>query len=402
MSTKLFELNLAGLADGDQSDVPVYLEDYQEAADNNMTFAEFFNQKYRTKPGELSAFDQARVVTGLVESSDGYRARPLGEVLGGKTELSGAIVRPDGSARNTPAGRFFFPAVFLQMAEETLREDNSSYTSAFLQMVATRIALTEQRYDQVLINYSRPRNTRSEVISQLAEPKKLLSITTSERSKSIPVWSLGMEISDQAMRAATLDLVRIAFREQAEAERAVRLEEDFMAIINGDPDHGEPGLMGQVLLANDPTLDPTLASGTISQKAWVKFLMRRWKIRTITHAVMSIDTYLKVENRINRPVKPGEPAVDERLNTIPRMMLDLIPANVAIFPMDNFPEDLIVGLDSSKAMRQVSFTGGNYQATQEYVMRRSTAFRFDHSERIESMQYPEAFELMTLATASAS
>ena len=392
-----FKLNL--LIDGQLTEVPFGLEDYQKAQDKQMSLSQYLNSKYRTREQDGSVFDQCLAATGLLMAEDrnyGIRPPTLDQVFSGQATLNSAIVAPDGSDRFSPAGRFFFPAVLIDVLESQLRENNDSYNAAFMQMVAHTRSITSPRYDQVVIDYSKPREGRSQPISQLAEPVRLLSITTSSVSRAIPTWAIGMEISDEALRASTLDLVAIALREHGAAERASRLESDFLGIVNGDADAGEAGLMGAAV--NASTLDTSISTGSVlTQKAWVKYLMQEWKKRQITHVVCNIDTYLAIEGRSGRPVKSDEPAVDERLNTIPNLALPLIPANVKVFPMDSVAADTIIGLDASKAMRRIVHVSAEYSAVEQYVMRRSRAVRIDTSERIESAGYPDAFSVLVLA-----
>src|SRR5690606_9994922 len=100
------------------------------------------------------------------------------------------------------AGRYFFPQVLMDVLESQLRDDRSSYTSAFNEMVATTVSVQGPRYDQVVIDYTKPREYRQQPISQLAEPNRLISITTSSIQRALPTWSIGIEISDQAAQAA--------------------------------------------------------------------------------------------------------------------------------------------------------------------------------------------------------
>lgn len=399
---ELFKLNLS--SQGKNVEVPFEMEDYRRAADKGLSLTQYVNRKVATDnrdPG--TAFEQCMAASGLVQHEDrdyGYRSPTISALLSGEAFLdSGAITRPNGDDRFTPAGRYFFPQVLLEVLESQLRDDRASYTAAFNDMIATTVSVQGPRYDQVVIDYTKPRETRSQPISQLAEPTRLISITTSSVQRALPTWSIGIEISDQAAQAATLGLVQIALREQGSEEAARRLNEDFMGIVNGNADAGEAGIIGAAksVLAYDSSLT---SNGTISQKAWVKFLMDGWMRRRISHVVCNIDTYLAIEGRANRPVKNDEPAVDERLNTIPRMALDLIPANVKVFPMEDFPADLIVGLDSSKALRRVIQVSAAYSAIESYVMRRSSAMRIDKSERVESLGYAEAFSVLTLDGAS--
>ena len=325
----------------------------------------------------------------------GVRPPSLMQVFTGEASLNSAVVRPDGSERFTPAGRFFFPAVLVDVIEAQMRDNNDSYNAAFMEMVAQTRTVDSPRYDTVLINTQGPRDSRAHQISQLAEPAKMLSITTAGVSRAIPTWSIGLEISDEALRASTLDMVALALREHTAEERSARLEADFNAIVHGDADAGEPGLMTGAPRAVD--FDPTIANaGELTQTAWVKFLLTNWRKARMTHVVTGIDTYLAIEARAGRPIKSHEPAVDERLNTVPELSLPMIPGSVKVFVMDNFAANTIVALDSTKAMRRVVHAAAEYSAVEQYVMRRSRAIRIDTSERIESAGYSNAFKVMTL------
>lgn len=400
---KMFSITLSSC--GKNVEVPFSLDTYQEAAEQGLSLSQFINRKVPTNdkdPG--TAFEQCMAQTGLVLSEDrhfGLRAPTISDILTGKAELNNdAIVRPDGADRWSPAGRYFFPQVLMDVLESELRDDRTSYTNAFMDMVAYTRSINGPIYDQVVIDYTAPRETRSQPISQLAEPVRLLSITTSNIQRRIPTWAVGIEISDQAAQASTLDLVQIALREQGAEERALRLNEDFMGIVNGNADAGEAGIIADAVPVT--TFDPAAIGGVVTQRAWVKFLMQNWMKRRITHAVMNIDTYLALENRVNRPQYSTRDAEsgDPRLNSIPAIGLELIPSNVKIFPMEDFPADLIVGLDATKAMRRIIQVSAAYNAVENYVMRRSTAFRIDTSERIESIGYKQAYSAMTLDSGS--
>jgi hypothetical protein len=136
--------------------------------------------------------------------------------------------------------------------------------------------------------------------------------------------------------------------------------------------------------------------GTLSQKSWVKYLYTDHRRRTITHALMNIDTYFALEARTGRPTRDGEPATDERLNTLPRVTLPGIPNGVQVVLIDDFPANTIVGIDQTKAFRRIVYAGAAYKAVEEFVMRRATSMRMDWSERIESAGYTQAFAPLIL------
>lgn len=392
-----FKLSIQTLSG--RTEVPFSMATYQAAEDAKMSLSQYINHTYPTDSEKYgTAFEQCCAISGLVLSDDPHSPKSrssLEDIFTGKAVINSAIVRPDGTDRFTPAGRFFYPAILIDMLEASLRDNRDSYNSAFMEMVAFTRSITSPRYDQVIVDYSRPQGARSQPISQLAEPVRMLSVTTASVTRSIPTWAIGIEISQEAMQAATLDLIAIALREHSNEERSARLNEDFLAIVNGDADAGEPGILSGAPEAQD--FDSTIsAAGVITQKAWVKYLMQYWMRRRITHVVTNIDTYLAIEARSGRPVKDGEPAVDERLNTIPEISLPLIPGRVKVFPMENFPTNLIVGLDASKAMRRIVQVSASYQAIEQFVMRKSMAMRVDTSERIESAGYPQAFAPLLL------
>lgn len=380
-------------------EVPISLEDYKEADDLGLSFSQFVNRKYPTDTNKHgTAFQQLMAASGLVvsENSDyGLRPPTLKDIFDGKAELNGAVVRPDGTQRNTPAGRLLFPAVLIDLLENSLRENKESYNSAFLSMVALTRSVNSPKYDQVIIDYTKPRAARGIPIAQLAEPTRMLTITTSSVTRSMPTYSLGMEISREALQAATLDLIGLAVREHAIEERSDQLINDFVGIVNGDTDAGETGLASVTAAAS--TYDAAATTG-LTQRAWVKYLRNGWRKRNITHVVCDIDAYLDIEARTGRPTSQNNTMTDERLNPIPQIMLSGV-GGVSVFTTEGSPfgTKKIVGLDASKALRRVIYAGAAYNAVEEFVMRKSTAMRMDWAERIESAGYKEAFQVLTYA-----
>lgn len=380
-------------------EVPVSLEDYKEAEEKGLSFSQLMNRKYPTDVVRHgTAFHQLMASSGLVVSENnmyGLRPPTLKDIFDGKAELNGAIVRPDGSQRNTPAGRLLFPAVLIDLLEDSLRENKESYNTAFLGMVAQTRSVNSPRYDQVIIDFSKPRAARGAPISQLSEPTRMLTVTTSSVQRSMPTYSLGMEISREALQAATLDLIGLAVREHAIEERSQQLMDDFVGVVNGDVDAGEVGLAAVTNTA--VSYDPAATAG-ISHKAWVKYLRNGWRKRNITHAVCDIDSYLDIESRANRITAQNQTGFDERVNPIPTILLSGV-GGVNVFTTEGSPfgTKKIVGLDSTKALRRVIYAGAAYNAVEEFVMRKSTAMRMDWAERIESAGYRDAFQVLTYA-----
>lgn len=386
---------------GARVEVPIELEDYREASKSGLSLAQHYNRKIATDGKNGTVFAQMLACCGLFSTENrefGISPPSLADILDGNINMGAIVERPDGTERHDPAGRLLFPAAMLEMLESSLRDNRESYNATFMRMVAQTRTINSQRYDQVIIDYSQPRAARGMPISQLAEPVRMLTITLARTSRSIPVLSIGMEVSQEALKATTLDLVGLAMREHGLEERSAQLQEDFAGIVAGSTDAGEPGLMGAAITAT--SLDGTIggADGVLTQTAWVKYLYKDHRKRTLDWIVCDIDTYLAIEARTGRITALNASGTDERLNTVPRVALPGIPGGVNVFLIDSgvIGANTIVGLDSSKAMRLIRYVGADYSAVEDFVMRKSVAFRVDWAERIESAGYPEAFSVMTL------
>lgn len=378
-------------------DCPVSLEDYKAAEEAGMTLPQLINTKFQTAEGAPTAFEQMMVTSGIFLGEDrsmGHRPPTLKSILEPGPMLN-AIVRPDGSQSRTPAGRLLFPAVMIEMVESDLRTNHDGYTGAFNQMVAFTRSVNTKKYEQVVVNHSAPRAARAEPIAELDRPNRMLRLTTSDRTFTMPTYSIGFEISREAMAAATLDIVGLAIREYSLEERAAIIDRDIVGMVNGDVDSGMTALPSITLQSVDASAN---TAGLVTQRAWVKLLRRKWKKRRITHVICDIDTYLNVEGRQGRPTKEHEPAVDERLNTIPQVMVPGIPGGVMFFITEEpiLGANTMVLLDQSKAIRKMVYTAADYRAIEEFVMTKSMAMRMDWSERYERAGYDEAFEKVTL------
>lgn len=386
---------------GAQQDVEIRLEDYRAAQEAGMSLAAYYNTRFPTNEDQNgSTFAQFARSCGLFAQEDrhfGIRAPSLKDIFSGRAALMGnAVVRPDGTGSNTPAGRLLFPAVLTEQLESSLREDKESYIGTFMQAVAFTTTVDSPRYDQVVINYARPRAARGQVITQLADPARMLSITTSDVQKRIPTYSLGMELSDQAMAAATLDLIGLAVREHAVEERAYQVMRDFGRLVNGSTDTGDTALSSVTAQSFDSSI---VAAGSLTQKAWVKYLRTNWMKRSIDWVFCDIDTYLAIEGRTGVVTTQTAHTSDERLYSVPNVVLPGLQPGVKVFILEDsavLGANTLVGVDSRKGMRRVVYVGANYEAVEQFVIQRKTVLRMDWAERVERLGYDEAFSKMTL------
>ena len=386
---------------GKLEEVELSLEMYKEAEANRMTLGQLVNVKYRTDPEKYgTTFAQMMAGAGVVMASNnvyGMRPPTIAELFDGtgQVKLANAFVRPDGSQSNTASGRLLFPAALLEMVENALRPNIETYIGAFMNMVTTTVNVSSDKYEQPIVNYQKARDSRSQPISQLDLPPIMALFTVSDVARTLPTYSIGLRISDQAAKATTLDFVAKAIAEQQVFERASRMTDDLVAIVTGDTDSNQSALSAITAQSLDSTIS---AAGTLTQAAWIQFLRANWMRRTITDVICDVPTYLAIENRAGRVTAMNASATDERLNSVPRVVLPGIPGGVNVFLTDGSPlgANTMLGLDRSKALRRVVYVGAAYTAIEQFVMRRASDMRIDWSERIESLGFPEAFQLMTL------
>jgi hypothetical protein len=370
---------------------------YREAADKGLSVEALINQNYPVKAGDASAFEQLCASEGMFLQANrkfGIRPATMDAILNGAKIEAGSVVRDA-----VPTSRILFPAVQMSVLENKLREDNSGIISAFGQMVAVDDSINLDRYERPFLNFSKPEGARTKAIAQLSEPTSMLSITVSDKSYRITGTSIGMEISDEAVRSTSMDLVTMAMQRQAEVEMAEKIEDFVINFLNGDPDQDMVALSavsGSTATAST-FHGSALGAGVLSQKAWVKYLFNNAKKRTINYVITDIDGAMAIENRTGRPTVQGDNATSTRIDTLESIVNPMWPDQVKVFVTTdpNWPANTIVGFDSRYAIHRVTSTILAYQAAEAYAMRRSTKFRID-TGAIAYRLFDEAWNVLTL------
>jgi hypothetical protein len=307
---------------------------------------------------------------------------------------AGTIVRDA-----VPTSRILFPAFTMSAIEDKLRANDYGVVAQFNQMAATIDTINNERFERPILNFDKPEAARSKAISQLSEPASMLSITVSDKSWRITGKSIGLTISDQAMRNTPLDLVTLAMARQYETEMVEEVEQALLAFLNGDPDIDMPALsavQGAVLTAE--SLDSTLsANGTLSQAAWVKWLFNDNRKRTITHVITDLAGALAIENRSGRPTVQGDNATSPRIDTGMTVVNPGWPDQVRVFISQDpaWPSNTVVGFDSTYGYAVVNSSVLSYEAAESYAMRRATSFRVDRGQ-ISYRLFDSAWSVLSL------
>jgi len=363
---------------------------YKRAFDANMAVPAYVNSQFPEANTDVgTAFQQLCASEGLSlpEGKNPFGLRPatVGEILDGKAGFQAAGNVKDSGSPFGIASRTLFPAALVEMIEDKLAKDYTTDSVVFSEMVAMEQSLASENFEQPVISYGTPNGpeqARSQRIAQFAEPSKMMRFATADRFKKLPTYSIGLEFSQQALRATSLDLVAMMVTRQLEVERDARVYGYINDVFLGDADLN----IGAVGSATSTSFDSLATGGVLTHRAWVKFLAANRKFRKVTHVMGDIDTYLKVEGRTGRP---GSNSYDP---TLTRIDPQANPVNVGFgndvrwFITDTVaeggpvPAGEVWAIDASKAIVRVTNTAANYTASESFALRKSEAMRMDHSE----------------------
>lgn len=386
------------------------LEDYQTAERAGMSVASLINAKYAdADPAWGSAFEQGCASLGIYAKDDptrGIQATKISDILDGSATarlagetlaVGGTIVAPSQQG-TTPATRVFFPEVVLSLMNQYLLEDNDPELAIWNRMISSRETINSAMFTQPLIDVTKPRGERSTRSSQNTLPRTMVSITASEYSKSIGGSDIGLEISHQAQQNSTVDLVATILAQQAQGERYAKLWEDVNNVVAGNIDAGQSAL--PVTLAS--TYDAAATGGTMTQKAWLKALYDPLRKVTYDSALMTLDTFLAIQNRTGRPLVfdpstsgPNAGALGTYgLNVEPNLLNWSVGVpNVMLVPDGVVAANHVVLFDSRYALREVVNASATYSATAEMVMQRTSVFRVDFGSLLYRLS-EEAFKYL--------
>lgn len=348
-------------------EIEVRAEDYKAAVNQGLNLTQYLSHKFCGLTDEAkygSVFSQCLQSAGMFLSNDprtGLRAPTLLEVMEDRVNMAG-ITGPSGDDNGKPSARLIYPETVLRLMEQELHTDESDFLSSWNRMTPNSISITTEKFDQPMIDATHNENTRSRGISQGTEPANMVNITLSDISRRVPVKSIGLTITDQAMGATTLDLVSLIMSAQSRGERIANVHELLNGIINGDVDMQESGVASDGTFAD---LDSSItAAGEITHRALVKFLRQNYKTVTPNLLLMSLDTAFAVEDRKGKPNRNTnyngdgtnfalDPNVDNLLASAPPILLldpEVIGANT------------IIGLDTRYAIRRVINVAAAYSA----------------------------------------
>jgi hypothetical protein len=385
-------------ATGALQDVTIDMATIAAASAAGVSLRDHVNSQYGTdnsRYGEV--FAQMCAGEGIVfnpNKAHGIRAPKLDAIFNPVSMQAGVVT---GNSNPSNQARVLLMPAILALVEDKLLANLEMNPAAFEAMVAVDDTITGDWVIWPEANYSKPEAARSQRVAQLAPPPTMLTLTTSEKSLRIPTYSLGVEWSEQATKVMGLDYIALSIARQAAIEKNERADQNLLAMLNGDADVGQAALAApKVVKAN--ALDATIvAAGVLTQTAWMKFLYRNSKKRSITHVITDINGALALEARTGKPVVVGDNPTSTRIDTLPLVMNPGWGPTVQVFITDdaNWPANTIMAIDANYAIHRVTSTTATYEAQEEFVLRRASAMRFDQGSVVRRL-FDDAFEVLSL------
>lgn len=394
-------------ADGSKQDLSSVLQPglFASIQHSGLTAQAYLNRLVHTAEAQGTVCEQLADQMGFVMGRDRrYDIRPstMAQILNPPMEAN-AITR------DIDLGpRVFFPIYALSVMEKALRVDDTSILGAYNRMVAVRDVIPGDTYERPLIDYTEAEKPRGAHVAQLSEPRVMVVGTVSSKIYRIPGDSIGVEYSDQAAKALGLDFLMTGFARRAQQAAIERIYDFIYGFLNGDSDMDMPALASVQVKNSAGTLESVVrtaqsfdssisAAGVLTQKAWVKFLYNRSKVRTVNYVITDLDGALAIQNRTGRPTVQTDNGTSPRIDTLERVTNPMWPDEVDIFIIDDprWPAGMIMGLDTRYGVHHVTSSVLDYQGAEQYAIRRSTKLRFDQGETASRL-FDDAWSCLSL------
>lgn len=299
------------------------------------------------------------------------------------------------------AGRLATMAYLMDAIESKLVSTDYGIGALFNRKAADITTIPNTKFDRPIIDFKAPEAGKSRPIAQLAEPASMLTLTVSDKSFKVSGTSIGMEISDEAARATSLNLVTMSLTRQAEIENLARIEMQLLGFLNGDTDYDMVALSsiaGAVKTARTDYDTSIPGAGILSQTAWVSWLFLNSRSRKIDTVITDLKGALAIQNRTGRPTVMNDNGTSKRIDTLDSVVNPTWPDSVeVILSQDpNWPANTLVGFDSRFGYQIVNSTSLSYQAMEQFAIRRSQKLRVDTGSASYRL-FDDAWQVLSLA-----
>lgn len=394
-----------------QKDVDFSAEQlFGEAKAQNLTPVQWINRQYMADIDMAfgNPFQQIMASIGVCSPDQennpfGMRPTTLADLLDGGY---GAAITQQQTAPYGNASRALTMIAVIDRIESALSKDRTTDIDNFYSLVSNRVPVNGSVFEQPVIHYDTPGGPEAAKASRVAQnsnPPKMLTIRSSDRPRKIGAWNIGLEWTHQAMKNTTLDFVALTTSRYLQIERDERAYRYISSLWYGDSDFNT----GAVTAVTTTSLDAAATGGVLTHRAWVKWLARNRKVRRLTHVLVTIDTYLKIEGRTGRPGSNNYDPTLARIDPQARPMNSNLMGwgnDVKFIIVDSaaeggpIPDNTILGVDASAAISLVTDTSAAYQGIEDYAMKRTTAMRMDWAEEVFRTFGDEELRLFDILT----
>lgn len=360
---------------GQQNEIEVDVDIYEKASDAHCSVPQYLERTYGDDVDPKvngSVFNQMLAQCNMNLTKDpltGLGSATLRQVWDGSGPAA-AITK-----ESVPLSRILMPAAILELMEINRAEDRASDIALFKKMLAVDTSIAGNRFEQPLFDASGAEMQQVSTIGQLQVPNIIGKLKVAERSGLIPTYAYGLEISDEAVKAMTIDQVAIYLSRMATAQEAAQLDAQINSLVSGDKDTGQSALTGKT----SNLYDAGATGGVLTHRAYVKWLRENRRLRTISHILCDEDTYFKIVDRKGRPTANTVYVEDREVLAFPQRVSNYAMQEPEIFVVNDgvIPTDTLVGIDSRFAIARIRNSEANYRATEELIMRKGKQMRFD-------------------------
>lgn len=274
-----------------------------------------------------------------------------------------------------PLSRILMPAAVLELVEMSRQADTLGDVKAFESMLAIDTSVVGNRFEQPVFDTSSAALQEVSRIGQLQVPNIVGKLTVAERAGSIPTYSYGLEISDEATKSLTINQVAIFLNRVAATQAAARVDAHINALVEGD------GVLNKTALpkVKSKVFDSSLTGGGLTHRAYVKWLRQNRRLRTISHVLCDEETYFKIIDREGRPTNSTVHVGDKEIHAYDARVINFGFHEPEIFIVNDgvIPTNTLVGLDSRFAIARIRNSEADYKAAESLVMRKGEQMRFD-------------------------
>lgn len=382
---------------GAQQEVTLSADIFRAADDANLTVRQYINQEYPTASATETFVQMCASEQLFFRAADsiGVNSTPLRHILNPSPDPQAANT----TRENPVQSRILFAPALMSLVEDVLATDRMSPVAAFDTMTALTTTVASARTEQPVISYSGksgPEEMRSQQITQLSEPANMMVITASENTRTIPTFSVGLAVSDEAMKYATIDLVALSLARQKEVEAFGIAGEAMLAMINGDSDNGQGALTPVTAASFDSSI---VAAGDITHEAWIKWLYSALLTRRIDYVIVdSISTALAIEGRTGKPTNQNDDPNSPRIDTLFNLAYPNLAESVKMFiaPEEwSLPLNSVIGIQSNSAIAKLVNSNATYQSSERWALRKGEALRFDFGSFYYRL-FDDAFSYLSL------